>query len=139
MAGSNCSSDIKKIHTSLISALVRENVGHNKNTDTFVIWNTAVRNITNSPVVLDEAVGEQFNYLELTLKKFSPGEYDFLKKTFSEDLDALSKIKKAEDTIKTLLSQNDQVKKETSKEPATPRKKDAENYIKMFGKKDKKK
>lgn len=107
----------------MISALVRENVGHNKNTDTFVIWNTAVRNITSSPVVLDEAVGEQFNYLELTLKKFSPGEYDFLKKTFSEDLDALSKIKKAEDTIKSLLSQNDQVKKETSKEPATPRKK----------------
>lgn len=113
----------------MISDLVRENVGHDKNTDTFVIWNTAVRNVTHSPVVLDKAVGEQFNYLELTLKKFSPGEYDFLKETFSKDPDALSKITKAEKTIKSLLSKNDQAKKETSKKPAAPRKKGTFYYF----------
>lgn len=137
---SNCSSDINEIHNTLISDLVRENVGHYRNTDTFVIWNTAVRNVTISPVVLNTyTVREQFDHLELMENKFSPGKYDFLKKTFSKDLDALSKITKAEKTIKSLLSENDQAKKETCKEPATTRKKDAENYIKMFGKKDKKK
>lgn len=140
MAGSNCSSDIQKIHNLLISDLVTENVGHVEKMDSFVIWNTAVRNVTNSPVVLNNyTVQQQFDYLELKKNKFSPGEYDFLKNTFSNDRDALSKIKEAEDTIKILLSNNDQAKKETSKEPPTPRKKDAENYIKMFGKKDKKK
>lgn len=135
---SNCSSDIKKIHNLLISDLVTENVGHDGNTDTFVIWNTAVKNVTNAPVVLSGTVMKQFQYLELTERKFSPGKYDFLKETFSKDPDALSKITKAEKTIKSLLSKNDPAKMETSKKPAAPRKKDEENYIKMFGKKDKK-
>lgn len=110
----------------MIDDLVRENVGHDKNTDTFVIWNTAVRNITSSPVVLNTyTVREQFDHLELRENKFSPGKYDFLKKTFSKDPDALSKITEAEKTIKSLLSKNDQAKKETCKEPATTRKKGA--------------
>lgn len=78
----------------LISDLVTENVGHDGNTDTFVIWNTTVKNVTNAPVVLSGTVMKQFQYLELTAKKFSPVKYDFLKKTFSKDPDALSKIKK---------------------------------------------
>lgn len=107
----------------MISDLVTENVGHDEKMDSFVNWNTAVKNITKAPVVLNSTVIKQFQYWELTEKKFSPGEYDFLKKTFSKDPDALSKIKKAEKTIKSLLSKNDQAKKETNKEPAAPGKK----------------
>lgn len=114
----------------MIDDLVRENVGHDKNTDTFVIWNTAVKNVTNAPVVINNyTVQQQFDYLELKKNKFSPGEYDFLKKTFSKDPDALSKIEKAEEMIKSLLSENDQAKKETSKEPAAPRKKGTFYYF----------
>lgn len=109
----------------MISDLIRNNVGHDRNTDSFLIWDTAVRNITNSPVVLNNTVRQQFHYLELRENKFSPGKYDFLKKTFSEDPDALSKITKAEEAIKSFLSKNDQAKKETCKEPATPSKKGA--------------
>lgn len=122
----------------MLNDLVRENVGYDERMDSFVNWNTAVKNITTAPAILDKPVMKQFDHLEKMEKKFSPGEYDFLKETFSQDPDALSKIKKAEKKIKSLLSNNDQAKKETSKKPAAPRKKDEENYIKMFGKKDKK-
>lgn len=74
-----------------------------KKMDTFVIWNSAIRNITNAPVVLNSTVRKQFQYLELTAKKFSPGKYDFLKKTFSKDPDALSKIKKSREDDKKLV------------------------------------
>lgn len=114
----------------MISDLVTENVGHDEKMDTFVIWNSAIRNITNASVVLNSTVRKQFQYLELTAKKFSPVKYDFLKKTFSKDPDALSKIKKAEKTIKSLLSKNDQAKKATSKKPAAPRKKGT--FFKIF-------
>lgn len=113
----------------MISDLITKNVGHDEKMDSFVNWNTAVKNITQSPVVLNSTVMKQFQYLELTEKKFSPGEYDFLKKSFSKDPDALSKITKAEKTIKSLLSKNDQAKKETSKKPAAPRKKGTFYYF----------
>lgn len=107
----------------MLNDLVTENVGHDEKMDSFVNWNTAVKNITQAPAVLNNNVMKQFEHLEFTEKKFSPGEYDFLKKTFFKDPDALSKIEKAEKTIKSMLSKNDQAKKETSKEPAAPRKK----------------
>lgn len=106
----------------MLNDLVRENVGYDERMDSFVNWNTAVKNITPAPAILDKPVMKQFEHLEFVEKKFSPGEYDFLKETFSQDPDALSKIKKAEKTIKR-LSKNDQAKKETSKKPAAPRKK----------------
>lgn len=99
----------------MISDLVTENVGHDEKMDSFVIWNSAIRNITNAPVVLNSTVRKQFQYLELTAKKFSPVKYDFLKKTFSKDPDALSKIKKTEKTIKSLLSKNDNNKYSSKK------------------------
>lgn len=92
-------------------------------------WNTAVKNITQAPAVLNNTVMKQFVHLEFTEKKFSPGEYDFLKKTFFKDPDALSKIEKAEERIQSLLSKNDQAKKETSKKPAAPRKKGTFYYF----------
>lgn len=87
----------------MLNDLVRENVGYDERMDSFVNWNTAVKNITTAPAILDRPVMKQFEHLEKMEKKFSPGEYDFLKETFSQDPDALSKIKKSREDDKKLV------------------------------------
>lgn len=97
---SDSSDDIKQIHYTLIRSLVKGNVGHDENTNTHVNWITEFMAVADDPVVRDYSVIKQFQYLESPLKKISPGKYDFLKKVFSKDSNALSKIDKAENDIK---------------------------------------
>lgn len=84
----------------MIRSLVKGNVGHDENTNTHVNWITEFMAVADDPVVRDYSVIKQFQYLESPLKKISPGKYDFLKKVFSKDSNALSKIDKAENDIK---------------------------------------
>lgn len=93
--------NIKEIHNNLLVKLINGHVGHKENSDSYVSWKMQFRNYCDLPTQQIGSVLENVFYLE-NKGLLGVGNYDVLRKIFSDDNEALLEIEAVSKLIENI-------------------------------------
>lgn len=93
--------NIKEIHNNLLAKLINGHVGHKENSNSYVSWKMQFRNYCDLPTQENGSVLENVFFLE-NKGLLGVGNYDILRKIFSDDNEALLEIERVSNLLENI-------------------------------------